>query len=720
MKESIHKLENDILAELSNARDIDVAIDVVIGMVGRHFNVDRVYIFENSDDDLCCSNTFEWCNEGVTPEKDNLQNLRYLEDLGGEWIDNYNADGLFFCPTVSALPEKQREVLEPQGIFSMLQCAIRERGEFKGYIGFDNCQNHLGGWEYDQDAIDALVFSSRLLSLYLLEYRNKTKLIEYTRRLEEQSVALTDALENAKEASMAKGSFLSNMSHEIRTPLNAIIGYLSIAQDEDASPEKIRHCIENSEIASRHLLQIIGDVLDMSAIESGKLKIAHEDFDLKKEIMDVTTIFFQNAKAKGVNFETHIDELTVEWVVGDQLRLNQVLMNLLSNAVKFTPEDGHVYLDIAQKNEDERNIYIQFKVSDTGIGMSEEYMTRLFHPFEQENATTAKKYGGSGLGLSITNNLVSMMNGKISVKSRQNVGTTFTVTMHFEKSDHNPEHHASGTDYSHVRALVVDDQEAEGTYVKRMLKRCGVKSDTVTSGMEAIHKLKTRMGSDYAYDMCILDWNMPEMNGIQVAKKIRELYGTELPVIIATAYDVTELEDEAKSVGVNKVVTKPLFQSTLFDLLVSHFGKYEPAASGADAVKKIDMSGIRIILAEDNAMNMDIAVTILEKAGIQVDQAVDGKVASDLFLNAPAGTYDLILMDVQMPVMDGYEATRIIRESTHQEAESIPIIAMTANAFAEDVAEALAKGMNAHISKPVNYDKLFQVLQKFTGDHKQS
>ncbi len=854
MRESINDLKNQILAQLSSAVEIENAINASIEMVGRYFNVDRVYIFENSDDDLCCSNTFEWCNEGITPEKDNLQNLRYLEDLGGTWLDNFNEDGVFFCPSVKKLPQAQREVLEPQGIFSMLQSSIRERGEFKGYIGFDNCQDHLGGWENDQDAVDALVFSSRLLSLYLLEYRNKTKQLEYMTKLQEQNdklerfmgyvctanetvmeVSLTDfmakiytrnpetekievietpykqyhhinynqdihpedydtlvgslsenalddmidndggekyfecrardskgeyqwysynlqaipkskdyprnfilfkknideakkeeekqrktlsdALETAKEASVAKGFFLSNMSHEIRTPLNAIIGYLSIAQDDDVSEQKIKHCIDNCEVASKHLLQIINDVLDMSAIENGKLKIAYEDFDLKKEIMDITTIFYQNAKNKGINFETHIDDLTVEWVKGDPLRLNQVLMNLLSNAVKFTPEDGKITFIIRQLNEDEHKLYIQFEVSDTGIGMSEEYMARIFTPFEQETAGTARRFGGSGLGLSITHNLVTMMNGTITVKSKQNVGSTFTMTMCFDIASQYHASDATVEDYSHVRILIVDDQKDEGSYVKRMLKRCGVKADMVTNGTEAIRRLEGRKGGDYSYDMCILDWNMPDMNGIEVAKKIRESFGDDLPVIIATAYDVTELEDEAKTAGVNKVVAKPLFQSTLFDLLVSSFGKYKPKSENKKANEHIDMTGVRVILAEDNEMNMDIAVTVLEKAGIAVDQAVNGQMAYELFIGAPEGTYDLILMDVQMPVLDGYAATKKIRESGYPQADVIPIIAMTANAFAEDVTEALSKGMNAHIAKPVNNDKLFKVLQQFSRVH---
>lgn len=533
-----------------------------------------------------------------------------------------------------------------------------------------------------------------------------------TRDVSEDAAILKDALKQAESASKAKGFFLSNMSHEIRTPLNAIIGYLSIAKDSDITVEKMKHCVDNSEVAARHLLHIINDVLDMSSIESGKLKIAHEAFDLKKTIGEITTIYYQNTKQKGLQYETSIDGLTEEWVVGDSLRLNQILMNLLSNAVKFTPEKGSVGLLIQQVNEDENRVYLKFIVSDTGIGMSKEYMTHMFQPFEQETALTARKYGGSGLGLSITNNLVSMMGGTIKVESEQNKGTTFEVTLHFEKTKEHKRPLQVPVEYSHVHVLVVDDRQEDGTYVKTMLKGCGVKADAVTSGVDALKRLRGRMGSEYAYDLCILDWNMPKMNGMEVATRIRQEFGPELPVIIATAYDTSSLMEEAKEAGVNQVIAKPLFQSTLMDSLVTTFGSYQPEKTAAKT-EVLDMSGVRVLLAEDNEMNMEIAVTILEKAGIQVDSAVNGEEALQTFLKAKEGTYDMILMDVQMPVMDGYEATENIRKSSHPEAKSIPVIAMTANAFAEDVTEALSHGMNAHIAKPINYDKLFELVDKY-------
>lgn len=528
---------------------------------------------------------------------------------------------------------------------------------------------------------------------------------------DEQKQILQDALETAKSASSAKGQFLSKMSHEIRTPLNAVIGYMEIAKDAKENPSKMMHCIENSDVAAKHLLSIINDVLDISSIESGKMKIAHEEFDLKRQITALSTIFFNQAKEKKVNFEVTLNDISEEWVVGDTLRLNQILMNLLSNAVKFTPENGKITLSVTQVKEDSRRVFMTFGVKDTGIGMSGEYQKRLFKPFEQESAATAQKYGGSGLGLSITFNLVKMMGGSIEVESKQGVGSEFLVSIHFDRSTSNHENTLVRQDYSHVRALIVDDDKGTCKYVQSLLKRCNVKSDMVYGGEAAIRRIQGRKGTDYEYNMCIMDWNMPGLNGIETARRIKEECEPDIPIIIATAYDVTEVEEEAMEVGIQKVIAKPLFQSTMFDLLVSTYGRYMPQKSVEQNLESIQ--GMRVLLAEDNPMNLEIAMEILKKAGLVIDAVSDGKQAYDKFIASEKGSYDVILMDVQMPVMDGYTATGEIRKSNHPEAKSIPIIAMTANAFAEDVNDALASGMNGHISKPVNYEKLYEVLNRF-------
>ncbi|MDD3220544.1 MAG: response regulator [Lachnospiraceae bacterium] len=516
-----------------------------------------------------------------------------------------------------------------------------------------------------------------------------------------------------QKANSAKSEFLSRMSHDIRTPMNAITGYLSIAKSSEECTDKVRHCIDNSEIAAKHLLQLINDVLDMSSIESGKMKIAKEEFDLKREITDVAAIFYQTGKNKGVKFITRVHGLTEEWVTGDPLRINQVVMNLVSNAVKFTSEGGTVELIVEQISEDADTVDIQVTVSDTGIGMSEEYMSRLFQPFEQESAGTAKQFGGSGLGLSIAHNLVSLMGGEMTVESKQNVGTTFTVLMHFEKArQHTDRTYKIPADLS-MRVLLVSENEQETEYVKVMIENCGAKADIVTSGAYATKRIRRRNTSDYPYTICILDSELSGMNSMETAKKIRQDTGGKCPAIVVATYDITAVEDEAKTAGVDKVIAKPMFQSSLCSLLMSVIVQEEEVSDKEkNTGNQCDLNGKRIILAEDNEMNLEIAVTVLEKAGLKIDTAENGQEACNLFLASPSGTYDFILMDVQMPVMNGYEATKKIRKSKHSEAKTIPIIAMTANAFAEDVKEAMANGMNAHIAKPVNYEKLFAILDK--------
>ncbi|NCC42646.1 MAG: response regulator [Clostridia bacterium] len=532
----------------------------------------------------------------------------------------------------------------------------------------------------------------------------------------EDAAILKDALKQAESASQAKGDFMSRMSHEIRTPLNAVIGYLDIAKDEKEDTEKVAHCLEQSAIASRHLLSIINDVLDISSIESGRMKIAEDDFDLTQMVHSLTTIFYAQAKNKGVKFDVSIQGLTEEWVRGDSLRVNQIMLNLLSNAVKFTSEGQEVRLDIRQVGVHEEKVHMQFTVSDTGIGMSEEYKKRIFHPFEQESASTAKNYGGTGLGLSISYNLVKMMSGSIEVESVQGQGTKFTVLLAFGISKEKRVAHLTTESFSKLRALVVDDERNACEYIQKLLDRCGVKCDIVTSGKKAVRRVKNRLTTEYPYDFCIIDWNMAEMDGLETAKQIRDVCGSEIPIIIATSYDYSSIIDEARKAGVNKIISKPLFQSTLFDLLVNTYGKYEPAEEKRKEKRKVDFHGMHVLLAEDNEMNMEIALDILTKAGLKVTPAVNGKEALDAFVGSDPNEYDAILMDVQMPVMDGYEATRAIRKSEHPRAATIPVIAMTANAFTSDVTAALAAGMNDHIAKPISYEHLFDALSRLTGE----
>lgn len=546
----------------------------------------------------------------------------------------------------------------------------------------------------------------------ILVFRDVTQEYDLRDKLETSANQLLDALNQAQHASAAKGVFLSQMSHEIRTPLNAVIGYLSIAKESIHDTEKVRDCLVKGSDASAYLLSIINDILDISAIESGKLKIANDDFDFKHLLTGIVSMFYNQAEARKIKFEMHLRDLTEEWLMGDSLRLNQILMNLLSNAMKFTPSGGEVTLTVKQLALVHNRVQIMMNVSDTGCGMSAEFKSRLFKPFEQQDASTARRFGGTGLGLSITKNLVTMMGGTIDVESEENKGTSFTVNLSFERSTKVLA--VADADFSKLRALVVDDKDGDRDYIKLVLEKCGVKSDSVSSGEEAITQLKKRMDSRHPYDLCLLDQRLSGINGIETARRIREIEGItkDMPIIIVTAYDVSAISAQAHASGVNKIIQKPLFQSTFFDFLMSSY--YQISECENTMQVREALKGLTVMLVEDKQMNMDISTQYLERAGMEIVQAWNGKEAVDIFEKSPKGRFAAILMDIQMPIMDGYKATETIRTSSHPDAKSIPIIAMTANAFNEDVVRALSAGMNDHISKPIFYDSLFESISKLT------
>lgn len=558
-----------------------------------------------------------------------------------------------------------------------------------------------------------------LLVLYFVKRKTEKRLQEAYDKEQAAHEKERAALTEAERASAAKGAFMSRISHEIRTPLNAIIGYNTIARSELSSAKneedrrqadmKVMDCLTKSEMASKHLLTIINDVLDMSAIESGRIKVANERFDFKALITSLTTIFYTQAKNKGVEFEVLFDTLTEEWFVGDQMRVNQILTNLLANAVKFTDTGGSVKLIVRQPEAKTNAAHIHFEVTDTGIGMKEEYLSHIWAPFEQADATIARRFGGTGLGLTITKSLVDLMGGIISVESKEGKGTTFKVDLTFKRTE---QPKTSKTyDFSGIHALVVDDDASTCDYVRLLFTRCGARCETVTSGRAAVGAFASAQRRNDRFTVCIVDWRMPQMDGIETVKQIRSIAGEELPIIIITAYDFSEIMDAAKGVGVNMFVSKPLFQSSLFDLLANICGEQSPVKVARNV--EYDFAGARVLLAEDNAMNMEVAKQVLMSAGLTFDTAHNGREAVDIFMKKPSGTYKAILMDIQMPEMDGHEATRVIRASEHEEAKTIPIIAMTADAFSENIQEALDAGMTDHVAKPIDTAMLFEKLGKY-------
>lgn len=535
-------------------------------------------------------------------------------------------------------------------------------------------------------------------------------LIKMERMKARENQILTKSIAQANQANHAKSQFLSHMSHEIRTPLNAIVGMTALARKTTGNPQKTIQYLEKITESSRLLMSIINDVLDMSAIENQKLKISEQPFDFKALLTSVSETYYSQCKQKNIRFEMQLDKVKKEALIGDSLRVNQVLLNLLSNAWKFTEPGGEIIVTVSEKLSDpvKKKVFIRFTVADSGCGMSEEMQKRLFSAFEQESAATAMKYGGSGLGMAITKNLVDLMHGAIEVSSEPGKGTTFTVDLPFGITE--DVIFADTKKLEQLRVMVIDDDSYMQEYLSSVLSGLGVRFDLASSGEEALRALEREMKGTDPYNVCFVDWKMPEMGGIEVIERIRKKISEDILSVIISAYDLSEVEEAGKDAGVDLFISKPLFQSSIYNILASvHEKKHGKITVNEDAY---DFSGKRALLAEDYELNREVAVDLLDLVNLKTDCAENGKEAVDMFLNAPAGTYDIILMDIQMPVMDGYEAIRTIRRSGHSQASDIPIYAMTANAFAEDVSKALASGANGHIAKPIDSKMLYKVINK--------
>lgn len=543
--------------------------------------------------------------------------------------------------------------------------------------------------------------SQNNISSSIVTIQDKTKDFQHQQ-------ALSDALANAHAASSAKSNFLSHMSHEIRTPMNAIIGMTTIALSKITSRERVEDCLGKIAESSRHLLGLINDILDMSKIEHGKLSISHEPMNLPASIRNINDLVRPQAQARKLNFEILSESVEYENLIGDALRLNQILLNILSNSLKFTPAGGTISLKIRQLTKHGNMVRLAFIISDTGIGMSQEFLDRLYSPFEQASATTAAKYGGTGLGMSITLNLTNLMGGTIDVDSKVGEGSTFTVELPFEINENaDPKLET----LPHLKILVVDDDHGTCEHATLLLKKMGMNVTWCTSGREAVKLVQEAQAAAAPFDVCLVDWKMPEMDGAETSRKIRDVVGDDLLIIIISAYDWSPIEEHARKSGVNDFIAKPFFASTLHDVLISTIQRYGvvEAISETDD-QKYDFSGKRILLVEDNEFNREIAREFLEMVNAEVEDAKNGQEAVEKFLASAAGYYDLILMDVQMPVMDGYDATKTIRASEHPDANAIHILALTANAFSEDVAHAIASGMNGHIAKPIDMLELYKLV----------
>lgn len=547
-----------------------------------------------------------------------------------------------------------------------------------------------------------------VIVIYAYKLRNEYLINDELKR---QQKILQDALLVAQKANDAKRDFLSRMSHEIRTPMNAIIGMSAIAFNYLDDKKRTADCLSKITFSSKHLLMLLNDVLDISKIENGKLNIRQELFDLKNLVTSLADINYGLATAKGLSFEIVISGFKDELLFGDSMRVNQILLNLLSNAIKFTPKGGSVRLEIRMLRSASDKIWLRFIVQDSGIGMKKEFLEHLYEPFEQADNGIARKYGGTGLGMAITKNLVAIMDGTIEVKSQEGVGTTFMVDLPFGVSKVDKK---TAAEMEEMRVLVVDDDNDTCEHAAVLLKGMGVNVDWALNGFEAIEKVRSACEDDgRCYDVCFIDWCMPELDGIETARRMRRYVGPDVLIIIISAYDWSGIEEQAKAAGVNAFIAKPFFASNLYNTLLTVSRKPELGFSAVGNKETYDFGGKKVLLVEDNELNMEIASELLKFVNLQVEHAENGKVAVDIFRNSKEKEYALIFMDIQMPLMNGYDAARCIRSSEHPAAGTIPIIAMTANAFNDDVQAAFDAGMNGHLAKPIDVEVLYKTIARY-------
>ena len=664
-----------------------MSLDIDDSLIYSHIiHKDGSFVMENADD--TGGTYYDWllrrCTfENQTPEAA-VSALEEAISRGEEYSTSLSVDGQRRHIYCSPLPNSEWYLVTVM-LYGTLDEAVAS-------LGYQHIYTALGGC--------AVIIAALLLIFYL-----------YFRMSQQQLTRLEKAQREAERANQAKSEFLSNMSHDIRTPMNAIVGMTAIAASHIDQPAQVRDCLHKITLSSQHLLGLINDVLDMSKIESGKLTLNMDLLSLREVTENIVNIIQPQVKTKQQSFDIFIQNIQTEQVYCDGVRLNQVLLNLLSNALKFTPEGGSISMTLSQEDSPRGGDYVRthFYVRDNGIGMSPEFQSRIFESFMREDNNRVQKIEGTGLGMTITKYIVDEMQGTIEVESEPNKGSEFHVVLDLEKA---PCQEADMI-LPHWEMLVVDDDEQLCRSAVDALQEIGIQAEPALDGPTAIQMAAARHQAGRDYHIVLLDWKMPGMDGIETARQLRKTIGEEVPILLISAYDWSEVEEEARQAGISGFIAKPLFKSTLY------YGLSRFAVSGggtAETPAEIlpDYTGRRILLAEDNDLNWEIANELLSVHGFTLDWAENGKICVDKFRASQPGFYDAVLMDLRMPVMNGYEAAEAIRSSGRADAE-IPIIAMTADAFSEDIQKCLACGMNAHVSKPIDIRELLRLLQKYLG-----
>ena len=603
------------------------------------------------------------------------------------------------------VPEAERDDLTRKLRVSHVLPILEQQGEYVVY-----CTVIEDGVARDKKLRFSYFDKGRLILLL-----TRTDITE-VREEKRQRQLLQDALLSARAANQAKSEFLSRMSHDIRTPMNAIIGMTAIAGMHLGNHERVLDCLKKITISSKLLLALINEVLDMARIESGRMLLAEEEFNMGDLLQSLVTMVQASVNEKRHTFDIHIHRLKHEKLAGDVQRIQQVLLNLLSNAIKYTPDKGRISLDITEKPSEATGCALfEYVVTDNGIGMRPEFMEKLFEPFERADDTTIRNIQGTGLGMAISQNIAQMMNGEITVESEYGKGSRFTATLCLKCLEQDEPDAGILRD---LPALVVDDDEICCRNACLLLEEIGMKGQWALSGAEAVERVLTAHTDGRDFFAVIVDLMMPGMNGIETARRIRACVGPEVPIILISAYDWMEYEEAALSVGVDGFICKPLMKSNLFYMLKEFVTNTEERKkSFPTSAPAYDFNGRHVLLAEDNVLNREIAVALLTETGAVVDVAENGSRAVELFTASPEGDYDLIFMDIQMPVMDGLAATREIRALRRADCRNVPIVAMSAAAFAEDIRACREAGMSAHLAKPIDVAHMYRTMDRLMFRH---